>query len=405
MGARNLTVVATVSMMRYVDQLALRGKRVFIRVDFNVPLKDGVITDATRIDAALPTLRYAIEQGGRVVLASHLGRPKGKVNPAFTLEPVRAALSARLGLTVQLAPDCVGPETEALVQGLRPGEVLLLENLRFHAEEEKNDDGFSQALARLADVYVNDAFGAAHRAHASTAGMTRFIPERAAGLLLKRECDYLGKVLSSPERPLVAILGGAKVSDKIKVIRSLLERVDALLIGGAMAYTFLRAQGQPTGKSLVEDEQIGLAKELIGLARERGVDLLLPTDHVVASEAKAGAASRVVQVIPDDQIALDIGPATVQRFSAVIGGARTIFWNGPLGMFEVPPFDAGTMAVAGAVADSAATSIVGGGDSVAAIMRSGRADAISHISTGGGASLEFLEGASLPGLAALEGSQ
>jgi phosphoglycerate kinase len=402
MGPRDVAT-APVSMMRFVDQLALRDKRVFIRVDFNVPMKDRVITDATRIDAALPTIRHVIEQGGRLVLASHLGRPMGKVNPAFSLEPVRAMLSAHLGLPVRLAPDCIGSETESLAHGLRPGEVLLLENLRFHAEEEKNDGAFSHALARLADVYVNDAFGAAHRAHASTAGMTRLIPERAAGFLLKRECEYLGKVLTSPERPLIAVLGGAKVSDKIKVIRSLLERVDALLIGGAMAYTFLRAQGQPTGRSLVEDEQIGLAKDLLALASERGVDLILPADHVVASEAKPGVTSRIVEVIPDDQIALDVGPATVKRFRAAITGARTIFWNGPLGMFEVPPFDAGTMAIAGAVAESAATSIVGGGDSVAAIMRSGRADAISHISTGGGASLEFLEGAPLPGLAALEG--
>jgi phosphoglycerate kinase len=303
---------------------------------------------------------------------------------------------------VPLAPDCVGPETEALASSLRPGDVLLLENLRFHAEEEKNDETFSRALARLADVYVNDAFGTAHRAHASTVGMVRFVPDCAAGFLLQRECEYLGRVLTAPERPVVAILGGAKVSDKIKVIRSLLDRVSALLVGGAMAYTFLRAAGQPTGKSLVEEAQIGLAGELIRAAQERKVELLLPVDHVVAAEARAGAPVSTVREIPADKIGLDVGPQTVERFRTVIRSARTVFWNGPLGMFEVPPFDAGTMAIAAAVADSEATSIVGGGDSVSAIMRSGRAADITHISTGGGASLEFLEGDPLPGLAALE---
>jgi len=303
---------------------------------------------------------------------------------------------------VRMAPDCVGAPTAALVDGLAAGDVVLLENLRFHGEEERNDEAFSRALARLADVYVNDAFGTAHRAHASTVGMVRFVAERAAGFLLQRECEYLGKVLSAPERPLVAILGGAKVSDKIKVIRSLLERVNALLIGGAMAYTFLRAQGLPTGRSLVEEQHVDLAAELLRSAADRKVDVVLPVDHVVADEARAGSPSATVREIPADKIALDIGPATIERFRRTIDGARTIFWNGPLGMFEVPPFDAGTMAVAAAVADSHAISIVGGGDSVAAITRSGRADAITHISTGGGASLEFLEGEPLPGLVALE---
>jgi phosphoglycerate kinase len=388
--------------MRSIDQVDLNGKRVFIRVDFNVPLAQGAVADATRIDAALPTIRYAREHGAKVVLASHLGRPKGKSNPALSLAPVRATVADHLGAPVQMAPDCVGAEVEALVAALHPGDVLLLENLRFHAEEERNDESFSRALARLADVYVNDAFGTAHRAHASTVGMARFVPERAAGFLLQRECAYLGKVLTAPEHPLVAILGGAKVSDKIKVINSLLERVDALLIGGAMAYTFLRAEGRETGKSLVEEDQIGLATELLDTARARKVKLLLPVDHVVADAARAGSPAATVHDIPSGKIGLDIGPETVQRFRAVIATARTVFWNGPLGMFEVAPFDAGTMAIAAAVADSQATSVVGGGDSVAAVMRSGRAGAITHISTGGGASLEFLEGEALPGLVALE---
>jgi phosphoglycerate kinase len=388
--------------MKTLDQQNLNGKRVFIRVDFNVPLKGTVVTDATRIDAALPTVRYAIAHGARVVLASHLGRPKGKVDPAFSLAPVRTALEAKLGQPVALAPDCIGPEVERQVAELHNGQVLLLENLRFHAAEEKNEPDFAGALARLADVYVNDAFGTAHRAHASTAGMVPLVASRAAGFLLQRECEYLGRILAAPERPMVAILGGAKVSDKIKVIESLLERVDSLLIGGAMAYTFLRAQGMATGTSLVEEAQIGLAGGLLATAQKRNVELLLPVDHVVAPNADSASAATTVRTIPPAQMGLDIGPETVAAFRTVIAASRTVFWNGPLGMFEVPPFDAGTMAIAGAVADSEAISVIGGGDSVAAVMRSGRADDITHISTGGGASLEFLEGKTLPGLAALK---
>ena len=389
--------------VKVIDQIDLQNKRVFIRVDFNVPLSEGRVTDTTRIEASLPTIRYALDHGARVILASHLGRPKGERKAELSLEPVSVALAELLGKSIKMATDCVGPDVEAMLTVLGPGEVLLLENLRFHAGETKNDDHFAKALAEFADVYVNDAFGSAHRAHASTTGMARFVAERAAGFLLQKEVDYLGKVLSNPEHPFVAILGGAKVSDKIEVIRNLLQLVDVLLIGGAMAYTFLRAQGRETGKSLVEEDKLPLANELLRLGEERGVPLMLPSDNVVAEKAEKGSAATTIRdQIPPDRMGLDIGPETIAVFSDEILKAKTIFWNGPLGLFEIKPFDAGTMAIAVAVADSQALSVIGGGDSVAAVKLSGQADAISHISTGGGASLEFMEGKTLPGLAALE---
>ena len=388
--------------IKVIDQLELQGKRVFIRVDFNVPLAEGRVADRTRIEAAIPTIRYGLDQGAKVILASHLGRPKGERKPELSLEPVSSALAESLGIPVKMAPDCVGPEVEKMVDDMRSGEVLLLENLRFHGEETENEESFAKSLAQLADVYVNDAFGSAHRAHASTAGMAKFVAERAMGFLLQRECDYLGRVLANPERPFVAILGGAKVSDKIQVIRSLLQLVDSLLIGGAMAYTFMRAQGHETGKSLVEEDQLSLATELLQTAKERGVPLLLPTDHVVADKAEEGSQATIVKgEIPEGKMGLDVGPETIAKYEGEIARARTVFWNGPLGLFEIKPFDTATMAIAVALAKGSALTVVGGGDSVAAIKRSGQAEAISHISTGGGASLEFLEGKTLPGLAAL----
>jgi phosphoglycerate kinase len=381
-----------------IQDLQLSGRRVFIRVDFNVPLAPGgkEITSDKRIRASLPTIRYALDYGAAVILASHLGRPKGKPNPEMSLKPVAARLQELLGEPVAMAPDCVGPEVAAMLPA--PGGVLLLENLRFHAEEEKNDPEFSRQLASLCDVYVNDAFGAAHRAHASTVGMVKFVKEAGAGLLMEKELKYLTMVTQHPERPCIAILGGAKVSDKIEVIANLMKIVDRLLIGGAMAYTFLKAQGRPVGKSLVEDDKVELARELIASAGDK---LLLPVDHVVAAELKEGAPSQVVEQIPDGMMGVDIGPKTIEAFSKVISGARMIVWNGPMGVFEKPPFDRGTVAIAQAVADSGAISIVGGGDSEKAVKSAGVADRISHISTGGGASLEFLAGIELPGVAVL----
>ncbi|MGA2769198.1 MAG: phosphoglycerate kinase [Bryobacteraceae bacterium] len=385
-----------------IRDLDLNGKRVFIRVDFNVPLQknekgDMEITSDKRIKASLPTIQYALEQGAGVILASHLGRPKGKPNPEMSLKPAAARLQELLGRPVKMAPDCVGPAVEALKPA--PGEVLLLENLRFHPEEEKNDPEFAKKLAALCDVYVNDAFGSAHRAHASTEGMIRFVPQAAAGLLMDKELKYLGMATTNPARPCVAILGGAKVSDKIEVIENLGKIVDKLLIGGAMAYTFLKAQGLPTGKSLVEEDKVELARKLLA---DLGGKLMLPVDHVVVSEIAEGAANQTVDTIPEGKIAVDIGPKTIANFSRVIAGAKTVIWNGPMGIFEKPPFDHGTVALAKAVAGSGATSVVGGGDSEKAIQAAGVAGKISHVSTGGGASLEFLAGIQLPGVAALD---
>lgn len=381
-----------------IRDLDLKNKVAFIRVDFNVPLAPGgqEITSDKRIRASLPTIQYALDHGAGLVLASHLGRPKGKPNPEMSLKPVAARLAELLKRPVKMAPDCIGAEVEKMRP--KPGEVLLLENLRFHPEEEKNDPAFSKQLASLCDVYVNDAFGSAHRAHASTVGMIQFVQQAAAGLLMDKELEYLTRATKNPQRPCVAILGGAKVSDKIEVIENLMKIVDQLLIGGAMAYTFLKAQGKPVGKSLVEEDKVDLAKELLDRA---GSKLLLPVDHVVVSELKDGAGHRVVSEIPDGTMAVDIGPATIEIYSAAIQKAKTIIWNGPMGIFEKPPFDHGTVALARAVADSGATSVVGGGDSEKAIKSAGVADKISHISTGGGASLEFLAGIELPGVAAL----
>jgi phosphoglycerate kinase len=390
--------------VRTIHDLALNGKRVFIRVDFNVPIEHGTITDDTRIRAALPTIKHALEQRATVILASHLGRPKGKPKPEFSLKPVAEHLASLLVRPVVLATDCVGPEAAAVVESNRGG-VILLENLRFHPEEEKNDPEFARHLASLCDVYVNDAFGAAHRAHASTEGIVQFVKDAAAGFLLEAEVEYLGKALQSPERPFVAIMGGAKVSDKLEVIQNLLGRVDALLIGGAMAYTFFKAKGLPVGKSLVEDALLDNARDLEARAKARNVALELPVDHVVAEKIAAGVPTATLATgdpAIGDRLGLDIGPKTVERYAKIIAAAKTVVWNGPMGVFEIDEFAAGTIAIANAVAAVKGTTIIGGGDSVAAVTRAGVADRITHISTGGGASLEFLGGRTLPGVAALE---
>ena len=389
-----------------IRDLDLAGKRVFIRVDFNVPLDKGTVTDDTRIRETLPTLKLAIEKGGKLVLASHLGRPKGKVDPKYTLAPVAARLKELLGKPVEFASDCISADAEAKSKALPNGGVLLLENVRYYPQEEANDPEFSKKLASLCDgLFVCDAFGSAHRAHASVVGITQYVSKAAAGLLMEKELAYMGKAISNPERPFVAVLGGAKVSDKIEVVQNMMKLADAVLIGGAMAYTLLKSQGLPIGKSLVENDKLDLAKSLVEEAKARNFKLLLPVDHVIAESPDAAATQTVdIANTPDNMMGLDIGPKSVELFSKEIAAAKTIVWNGPMGMFEKPQFAQGTLGVAKAVAAATAkgaTSIVGGGDSVAAVEQSGVAKQISHISTGGGASLEFLAGEKLPGVEAL----
>jgi len=389
--------------IRTVNQIELKGKRVFIRVDFNVPQDEKYhITDDTRILLSLPTIRYVSEAGGKVILASHLGRPKGKKDPKFSLAPVAEKLSQLVGKKVALATDCIGEEVQKQIGGMKEGDILLLENLRFHPEEEKNEEAFSKALASLCEVYVNDAFGTAHRAHASTEGMTRYVKTTAAGFLMMKEVESLEKALVNPQKPYVAIIGGAKVSDKIGVIQNLLEKVTTLLIGGGMAYTFLKAEGFQIGKSLVEEGQIGFSLNLLEKAKGK-IKFLLPSDHIAAERMDVQAKREIVKndKIPSGWVCLDIGPETVKTFSEEIQSAQTIVWNGPMGVFEMEPFSQGTFAIAKAIAKSSAFSIVGGGDSVAAVNQAGVSNKISHISTGGGASLEFLEGKKLPGIEAL----
>jgi phosphoglycerate kinase len=385
-----------------IGQLDLAKRRVFVRADLNAPLDRGTVTDDTRLRAVVPTIQHALKAGASVVLASHLGRPKGKVAPEFSLRPIAERLESLLDQRVELAPDCVGAETLERARALAPGQVLLLENLRFHPEEEANDDGFARSLAALAECYVNDAFAAAHRAHASIAAITKHLQPAAAGLLMQQELAALGRILESPEKPLVAILGGAKVSDKLTLVEHLLDRVDALLVGGGMAFTFLRSLGHSVGRSLVEPDQLDTARRTLDAARRRGVSLVLPVDAVVADGLDSAKGRTVgIREIPPGQMGLDIGPRTVERFTQALGGARTIVWNGPMGVFEKAPFAAGTLALARAVAGSQAFTVIGGGDTVAAVTQAGVAEQIGYISTAGGAFLEFLEGRKLPGVEAL----
>jgi len=386
-----------------VDQLDLAGKRVFLRVDLNVPLEGGRVAEDTRIRAVVPTIEHCLKAGASLILASHLGRPKGTVDPRYSLKPVAVRLEELLGRPVPLLPDCVGPEVEAAAAALKPGETVLLENLRFHPGEEANDPEFARRLAALADVYVNDAFAAAHRAHASTEGITRFLQPAAAGLLMARELEALGRIFERPERPVAAVLGGAKVSDKLALVEHLLARVDTLLIGGGMAFTFLAALGYGVGRSLLEAERLEAARAILGRARSLGVRMRLPVDVVAASAPDSAEGIRTVGVreIPDDLMGLDVGPLTVAQFGAALQGAKTVVWNGPMGVFEKPAFAAGTLGLARAVAGCGAFSVIGGGDTIAAVRQAGVTDRIGYISTGGGAFLEFLEGRTLPGVAAL----
>lgn len=390
--------------IKYIDQLNISERRVFLRLDLNAPLKNGNVEDDTRIRAVLPTINYALDKRARLILASHLGRPKGERNMKYSLQPVAARLAELLSKDIIFPEDCIGDAVRKLASDLRPGNIMLLENLRFHKEEEENDPNFSEKLAALCEVYVNDAFGAAHRAHASTVGITRYVVERGAGFLMKRELEFLEKLVAAPAKPFLAIIGGAKVSDKIGVINNLLDKVDALLIGGGMAYTFLKARGCRIGNSLLEEGNIYAAKKVMDRAVVRGVDILLPIDHTAGRELKEGAPFEYVDStdIPDGLIGMDIGKKTIALFEERIRVAKTIFWNGPMGVFEIKPFDRGTFALAEAVSKSSAISVVGGGDSAAAVTKAGVAGKISHICTGGGASLEFLEGKKLPGIIALE---